>query len=123
MKDIFLGFAFGMGTRDNTNINQGFPFPLVKKCVFSENYNENGIQIELFNGNNNPGFSGGPVFFFNRTNPKDKILHLVGIVVPYREQQNKLKTKVGTIDYSENSGIINAFAPIHIRQILTPNGF
>jgi hypothetical protein len=103
-------------------MNKGFPFPLVKKCVFSGNYNEKGVQMFFLDGNNNPGFSGGPVFFKNREKSDDKRLYLAAIVSAYVNQKNQMITPIGTFDYTENSGIILAFSSSHIKEILTQNG-
>jgi len=119
---FFLGFPFGLKTKDPSNINKGFPFALVKKCVFSGAYTEKGIQLFFFDGNNNPGFSGGPVFFRNSSDPKDRQLYLMAVVSAYVNQKNQMITPIGTIDYNENSGIILAYSSSHIREILTQNG-
>lgn len=119
---FFLGFPFGMKTRDNGKINKGFPFALIKKCVFSGNYTEQGIQMMFFDGNNNPGFSGGPVFYKNRLDANDRRLYLVAVISAYVNQKNQMITPIGTFDYNENSGIILAFRSSHIKEILTQNG-
>lgn len=119
---FFLGFPFGLKTNDKGKMNKGFPFPLIKKCVFSGGYNENGIQMFFLDGNNNPGFSGGPVFFKNRENPNDKRLYLAAIVSAYVNQKNQMITPIGTFDYNENSGIILAYSVSNLKEILTQNG-
>lgn len=119
---FFLGFPFGMKTRDNSNINKGFPFALIKKCVFSGGYTEKGIQMMFFDGNNNPGFSGGPVFYKNRLDANDRRLYLVAVVSAYVNQKNQMITPIGTFDYNENSGIILAFSSSHIKEILSQDG-
>lgn len=119
---FFLGFPFGLGTFDN-NLNGGFPFALVKKCVFSGALSSKGIDVFFFDGNNNPGFSGGPIFFKNRFNPSDKKLYLTGIVSGYIPQTSHEKTPLGIVDYNENSGIIIAYSSSYIKEILNQNGF
>jgi hypothetical protein len=119
---FFLGFPFGMKTRDNSKINKDFPIALIKKCVFSGGYSENGIQMMFFDGNNNPGFSGGPVFYKNRLDANDGKLYLVAIISAYVNQKNQMVTPIGTFDYNENSGIILAFSSSHLKEILAQNG-
>jgi S1-C subfamily serine protease len=119
---FFLGFPFGMKTKDNSQINKGFPFALIKKCVFSGNYTGQGEQVFFLDGNNNPGFSGGPVFFKNRQNPTDRKLYLAAIVSAYVNQKNQMITPLGIFDYNENSGIILAYSSSHIKEILMQNG-
>jgi S1-C subfamily serine protease len=119
---FFLGFPFGMKTSDNSKINKGFPFALIKKCVFSGNYTGQGVQLFFLDGNNNPGFSGGPVFFKNRQNASDRKLYLTAIVSAYVNQKNQMITPLGNFDYNENSGIILAYSSSHIKEILNQNG-
>jgi len=119
---FFLGFPFGMKTKDNSNINKGFPIPLIKKCVYSGIYSEQGIQMFFLDGNNNPGFSGGPVFFKNRQDPNDARLYLAAIISAYVNQKKQMVSPIGTIDYNENSGIILAYRSSHIKEILQQNG-
>ncbi|MBK8681075.1 MAG: trypsin-like peptidase domain-containing protein [Bacteroidetes bacterium] len=119
---FFLGYPFGMRTNDNSKLNGGFPFPLIKKCVFSGNYNENGLNILIFDGNNNPGFSGGPIFINDRFDSNNTKLYLFAIVSSYYPQKNQMITPVGTFDYVENSGIIFAYSSGYIKEILSLNG-
>jgi S1-C subfamily serine protease len=62
----FLGFPHGLKSEVG-EINRLFPLPLVKKgCVASLPFlykQENVGQYMWIDGNNNPGFSGGPVIF------------------------------------------------------------
>lgn len=115
---FFLGFPYNLKTDDKENKNNGFPFPLVKKGVLSGLIFENNISILLLDGHNNPGFSGGPVFFKNRFNDEDELYHLVGVISAYQAQINELITPLGTFQYSENSGIIIALGQRHIYEII-----
>ncbi len=119
---FFLGFPFGLKTSDRSGINKGFPVPLIKKCVLSGNRFDNGVVTWLLDGNNNPGFSGGPVFFKNRKNPKDQRLYLLGVISAYINQWDQLVTPFGLLDYKENSGIIITIGAKHIKEILIQNG-
>lgn len=117
----FLGFPFGMNTKDNNNLHDGFPFPLVKKCVYSGIYFEDGLLIFLLDGNNNPGFSGGPVFFKDREKSSTRY-YLLSVISAYVNQKNQMITPFGTFDYTENSGIIISYGAKHIKEILEQNG-
>jgi hypothetical protein len=54
----FLGFPYGLSTEVG-ELNQKFPFPLVKRCCLSGSGEHPGLFY--FDGMNNPGFSGGPI--------------------------------------------------------------
>ena len=55
----FLGFPYGLSMEVKTDLNAGFPLPLVKKAAVSALGLEDGPI--LLDGHNNVGFSGGPV--------------------------------------------------------------
>ncbi|MCD8433541.1 S1C family serine protease [Tenacibaculum finnmarkense genomovar ulcerans] len=114
----FLGFPYGLKTNDNGNINSGFPFPLVKKAMFSGTNTNNGVQTLFLDGHNNPGFSGGPVLFKDRFKKGDDKYHLIGIISAYVTQQNELITPFGKLKYIENSGIIVAIGKKQIDKII-----
>jgi hypothetical protein len=59
---FFLGFPYFLKT-DSENINLGFPISFVKKAILSALNIEDGILY--LDGYNNPGFSGGPVVFWD----------------------------------------------------------
>lgn len=115
---FFLGFPFGLRNYDRGNINAGFPFPLVKKATFSGMLVKDGISILFLDGNNNPGFSGGPVFFRERIKEGDNKWHLVGVVSAYVNQKNEIVTPIGNLNYTENSGIIIAYGKNHILEVI-----
>lgn len=115
---FFLGYPFGFKTVDKGNVNDGFPIALIKSAVFSGATTENGIFIKLLDGMNNPGFSGGPVIFKNRFDSNSKKWYVVGVVSAYVNQNNQLVSPLGTINYSENSGIVIAIDSKHIMEIL-----
>ncbi|WP_188650984.1 S1 family peptidase [Yeosuana aromativorans] len=114
----FLGFPYGLSSLDKGKINAGFPFPLVKKAVFSGTTTNNDVQTIFLDGHNNPGFSGGPVLFKDRMKNGDNKFHLVGIVSAYLNQQNDLITPFGKLKYKENSGIIIAIGKEQIDTII-----
>ncbi len=114
----FLGFPYGLSSMDKENINAGFPFPLVKKAVFSGTTTNNGIQTFFLDGHNNPGFSGGPVLFKDRFKNGDNKYHLIAIISAYINQENELITPFGKLKYKENSGIIIAIGKKQIDEII-----
>jgi hypothetical protein len=57
----FLGFPYGMSMKLPQDFNKGYPFPLVKKGIFSTLPEEvNDLRRFFLDGMNNPGFSEGP---------------------------------------------------------------
>ncbi len=115
---FFLGFPFGLRNYDTGSINDGFPFPLVKKAVFSGSLAVDSISVLFLDGNNNPGFSGGPIFFKDRIKSGDNKWHLVGVISAYVNQENEIVTPIGNLKYSENSGIIISYSKKHIMEII-----
>lgn len=113
----FLGFPYGFKTSDKDKVNLGYPFPMIKKATFSgvELISGN-ISVLYFDGMNNPGFSGGPILMPDRF--ETKRLQIAGVISAYYPQNNETKTPFGTIKYSENSGIIIAFAAEQIYEVL-----
>ena len=115
---FFMGFPYGFKTSDKGKMNFGYPFPMIKKAIFSGvEVAPGNIQILYFDGMNNPGFSGGPILMPDRQ--ETKRLQIAGVISGYFPQNNETKTPLGTIKYSENSGIIIAFAAEQIYEILS----
>ena len=61
----FLGFPYRLGTQSTVS----YQIPIIKKAILSGRINEGGALKFLFDGQNNPGFSGGPVVFRNVNQP------------------------------------------------------
>ena len=114
----FLGFPFGLNMKGSGNLNNGFAFPFVKKALHSASIFENNLHILFLDGSNNPGFSGGPVFFQNRSNVKENKWFLAGVVSSYINQNNEMVTPFGNIKYIENSGIMIVYGRKHIEEII-----
>lgn len=71
----FLGFPYGGGWRASIGGNgESFWMPFVKHCYISAMPSTE-PRIWVLDGINNPGFSGGPVFF--KTGPEQKILAVI----------------------------------------------
>lgn len=115
----FFGFPYGIFSSDLGKINNGFPFPLIKKAISSGVYHEKNYHISILDGHNNPGFSGGPVIFKNRIKDKGDVeWRLDSVIAAYIPQNNKLLTPFGEIDYNENSGLIISYPKIYLKQII-----
>lgn len=118
----FLGFPYAI-IGGHASKNNWFPLPLIKSGTLSTWEKINGEYVELLvDGFINPGFSGGPLLFFDRQQRKLKV---AGVVVGYIAQfdsvysldtLSKPPLKIATGDFIEsNSGIIMAFG---IKSVL-----
>ncbi len=103
----FLGFPyFGGGINHKPQaFNAGFPLPFIKKATLSAIDD----PIIYLDGHNNPGFSGGPVIFWDHYERKRK---RVGIISGYISQAGEIKRiETSAKDfYRENSGIGIAYS-------------
>ena len=115
---FFLGFPYGYYTLDNTKLNEGYPIPLIKRATFSGSIIEKNVEYLFLDGFNNPGFSGGPVLFFDRWKKDSKNLFLVAVVSGYVSQINRVKSGTLNFDFEQNSGIIRATASRYIPEII-----
>lgn len=103
----FLGFPYFGGNLfryPGSNLNNAFPIPMIKKATIS------GIldQLCFLDGHNNPGFSGGPISFYDQ---KLNQFVLFGIISGYITHQGKVEVMPSANEhyYKENSGIIVAY--------------
>lgn len=115
---FFFGFPLGREMSVASDLNKGFPFPLVKRANLSAVDLKDDVSKLWLDGINNPGFSGGPLFFRNRDNPADRNWYLAGVISSYFNQWNTVETPTGTFQYRENSGIIEAMSSQHIIEII-----
>ena len=112
---FFLGFPFGYKMDKQSDLNNGFPLPFIKKGIISAWITDisNVFRIYL-DGHNNPGFSGGPVVLINQElNSKNKMT-IIGIVSAYVIDDKILPTPFGNITNRENSGIVVCYAFDHV---------
>ncbi len=95
---FFLGYPyFGVQVQYSPqSINNGFPFPLIKKAVYSGSFE----NFHYLDGHNNPGFSGGPATFQVSTEPMAG-QRIFAVIAGYLGHK-------GDTGYLENSGIIVA---------------
>lgn len=113
----FLGFPyFGAGTIDHRpeSFNSGYPLPFVKKATVSALQ----YPIIYLDGHNNPGFSGGPVMFWDHKEKKRKIC---GVISAYLSQAGEIKRIETTTKefYQENSGIGVAYSIKPVTDLIT----
>ena len=114
----FLGFPYGLGMEVKTDLNAGFPLPLIKKAVVSALGLEDGPI--LLDGHNNVGFSGGPVA---RRGTKEEQT-VVGVVSGYRYDRQNVLDEHGnetSHTYDTNTGIVIAHDIRHALAIIEKN--
>ena len=114
----FLGFPYGLSMKVKTELNAGFPLPLVKKASVSALGLEDGPM--LLDGHNNAGFSGGPVA---RRGTKEEQT-VIGVVSGYRYDRHKVRDENGEETphtYDTNTGIIIAHDIRHALAIIATN--
>lgn len=111
----FLGGQIKYGPAD---INDGYPLPFIKKATLS------GSAYPRFylDGHNNPGFSGGPVIFWNYTANKHQVL---GVISSYISQGGEVKLNVASTNlfYQENSGIAIAYQIECVNKFIIEEGY
>ena len=114
----FLGFPYGLGMEVKTELNAGFPLPLVKKAVVSALGLGDGPM--LLDGHNNIGFSGGPVV---RRGTKEEQT-VIGVVSGYEAERQRVRDEDDNetpYTYYTNTGIIIAHDIRHALAIIATN--
>jgi hypothetical protein len=102
---FFLGFPFGMGAEAKA-LNNYYPLPFVKKGIVSAIiFDDKEGGILYIDGYNNPGFSGGPIVFFDLNEHKLKV---AAVVSGYRNQLVDIydKNKATALKAITNSGLL-----------------
>lgn len=106
----FLGYPYGLYGEIEPNLNSNFPLPLVKKGIISSFIFGKNSRLDnlLLDGHNNPGFSGGPVFY--TVVGKQGVFGIAGIISSYQYEwypvfQNGKETD---LVYQYNTGIIHS---------------
>lgn len=112
---FFFGYPYFL-SQTLTDLN--FKMPLVKASIVSGVKHESDAVLIYLDGHNNPGFSGGPVGFYNF---RDKSLHILSIISGYIAQNNNVATPFGPIVTPENSGIILSYSIKHVNEIIAEN--
>ena len=112
----FCGYPYGLKIEVSSDMNRGFPIPLVKK----------GALAGIFSGHllidaiNNPGFSGGPVVF---AEPRSNDFKVAGVVSGYKVEYDAVLLNgedVG-LRYGYNTGLVLAYDLRLVVEYLTQN--
>jgi S1-C subfamily serine protease len=117
----FLGFPYGLQIDVTSEINSLFPLPLVKKAIISSfEFRGNVLSSMLLDGHNNPGFSGGPVFY---SPPGTKESKVAGVISGYRYEWESvfIEQKKTELTYQSNTGIIVAWSINYALDIIRKN--
>lgn len=118
----FLGYPNFSNTQFNTFIDSAGFLPLIKKGIFSGAIKINRYHLFFIDGQNNAGFSGGPVINYDY---ESKGMKLFGIISGYFNENKFIRDK-GKIDpeksFSENSGIMYCY-PIDLAIAIIMKNF
>ncbi|WP_157495920.1 serine protease [Flavobacterium sp. WG21] len=116
---FFLGYPYGM-QNIISNFNSEFPVPFVKKGILSNIFIEKNFKILFLDGINNPGFSGGPIIYYNKKNNE---FFLGGIISGYKPEIQNATQKNMEIDiqYSTNTGIIIGYGIEEALKLIESN--
>lgn len=105
---FFLGFPFGLFGEMGT-ANNDYPLPFVKRATVScFEHNQHGLHLIFLDGNNNPGFSGGPVVFRHSGTTEFRV---AGVISGYRyvDQPVYQGTEMLPLRTQHNTGIIYSY--------------
>lgn len=100
---FFLGYPYGLAMTAH-GVDQ---MPFVKKATLSAQDLSEDVRILYLDGMNNPGFSGGPVAFYNSAGQP----HILGVISGYRISPDELIVRGQLVEDAvvrANSGIIIA---------------
>lgn len=114
----FLGFPYGLQIEVGPELNASFPLPLVKKGIASSFQIENRhVSLMLLDGHNNPGFSGGPVFFSPVGTYESRV---AGVISGYRYEWESVyhQGQKTPLSYQSNTGIVVAWGIWHALEII-----
>lgn len=119
----FLGFPYGMHQDEVARLVNGmYPMAFVKKAILSAIVKEKEYTIFILDGNNNPGFSGGPVIYYDMEKKENCVL---GIISSYRIDPQEIIDKNGNIVKDVvskgNSGIINVYSIECALKLISQN--
>lgn len=112
----FIGYPFGMGSL--VNGKKGTVLPFIKRGSMSafDGTNPDAVIVYI-DGFNNPGFSGGPIVFWDFSTRTYKIL---GVVRGYREENAKVSVNGQEVDTNilVNSGILVGYSIKHALEAI-----
>ena len=107
---FFLGFPYEYDELLLSFPDSKRPVPFIKKACFSGRFSD-GHACMVFDGHNNPGFSGGPVCYKSMDAPNGT-MSITAVISGYRAEKQVVLDKNGrsTGSYVEfNTGIIFAY--------------
>lgn len=106
----FLGYPYGLYGEVEPNLNSHFPIPLVKKGIISSFIfgKNNRLDYLLLDGHNNPGFSGGPVFY--KSVERNDVFGVAGVISSFQYEWQPVFQNGKQTDfvYQYNTGIIHS---------------
>jgi len=117
----FLGFPYGLQIDVGPELNSSYPLPLVKKGIVSSFEQRDGFySLMLIDGHNNPGFSGGPVYYSPIGTRESRV---GGIISGYRYEWEPVfyRQQDAGLRYQSNTGIIVAWSIRHAVTIIQNN--
>lgn len=117
---FFLGFPFGL-FGDMGAANNDYPLPFVKRATVScFEHNQYGLHRIFLDGNNNPGFSGGPVVF---TLPGETVFRVAAVISGYRYENQPVFHGVESLPLStrHNTGIIFSYGIGYVVKLASEN--
>ena len=113
----FLGYPWGIGSKFHNDIE----LPFIKRGTMSaiDGTNPNAIVLYI-DGFNNPGFSGGPIVYWDFSEHRYKIF---GVVKGYKTDTAKVRVKGEYLDTQllVNSGILIGYSIKHALQAIESN--
>lgn len=114
----FLGYPYQLGNQSAFDSTWTWGTPFVKRGTMSaiDAHDPNAIVIYI-DGFNNPGFSGGPIVYWDFSQHKYKIL---GVVKGFKEDSAKVLISGQHMDTQllVNSGILVAYSIAHADEVI-----
>lgn len=117
---FFLGFPFGLFGEMGA-ANNHYPLPFAKRATVScFEHNLHGLHRIFLDGNNNPGFSGGPVVFCV---PGTNNFRVAGVISGYRYEDQPVFHGAELLPLStrHNTGIIFSYGIGYATSLVQGN--
>lgn len=117
---FFLGFPFGLFGEMGA-ANNDYPLPFIKRATVScFEHNQNGLHRIFLDGNNNPGFSGGPVVF---AFPGTREFRVAAVISGYRYENQPVFHGTESLPLStrHNTGIIFSYGIGYATSLVQQN--
>lgn len=114
----FIGYPFGLSGRSPNSSPEYGSLPFIKRGTMSAIDSSNPRAVVVYiDGFNNPGFSGGPIMYWNF---KKNAYRILGVVQGYREDSAKVLVNGQHVDTNllVNSGILVGYSVTHAIQAI-----